>query len=136
MLTGAELLDFVKSNESRHLTEPELAREAGYVRQTKTGREQVLTKRFYNALLSAKGVEVAIGRAPGKTAQYVTTVHRSGVILLGRTYSERFGLNAGDELDIVLEDDAIRLVPRPVEAAEVDELEAKKAAKSDKALVA
>lgn len=113
MLEGQELLDFVKGSESRQLTEPDLAREAGYIRITKTGREQVLTKRFYNALLAAKGIEVNLGRTPGKTPQFTTHVHRSGVILLGKTYSEEFGLNPGDELVIKLDDDAIRLVPKP-----------------------
>lgn len=117
MLEGQELLDFVKENESRRLSEADLAREAGYVRTTKTGKEQVLSKRFTSALLAAKGLEIAIGRAPGKTAQYFTHVHASGVILLGKTYSQEFGLQPGDELDIRMEEDGIRLVPRPVTPA-------------------
>jgi bifunctional DNA-binding transcriptional regulator/antitoxin component of YhaV-PrlF toxin-antitoxin module len=39
------------------------------------------------------------------------------VILLGKTYSAKFNLQPGDELDIVIDDDAIRLVPKPVQAA-------------------
>jgi bifunctional DNA-binding transcriptional regulator/antitoxin component of YhaV-PrlF toxin-antitoxin module len=42
----------------------------------------------------------------------MTTVHRNGVILVGKTYSEKFGVEPGDELQIVIEDDAIRLVPQ------------------------
>ena len=114
MLVGKELLDLVKDREN--MTQTELAREAGYVRQTKTGREQILVKNFYNALLKAKGVAIAVGKAPGKIAAYQTTVHRSGVILLGKTYSAKFNLQPGDELDIVIDDDAIRLVPKPVQA--------------------
>jgi hypothetical protein len=112
MLVGKELLGLVKDRENMNQTE--LAREAGYVRQTKTGKEQVLVKQFYNALLRAQGVAIAVGKAPGKVAAYQTTVHRSGVILLGKTYSAKFNLQPGDALDIVIDDDSIRLVPKPV----------------------
>lgn len=112
MLVGTDLLDHAIENEDMNQTE--LARTAGYVRETKKGKEQVLVKQFYNALLRAKGVAIAIGKAPGKVARYQTTVHKSGVILLGRTYSSKFNLQPGDELEILIDDDAIRLVPRPV----------------------
>jgi hypothetical protein len=112
MLVGKALLDLVKEHEDMNQTE--LARAAGYVRATKTGKEQVLVKQFYNALLRAQGVAIAVGKAPGKVAQYQTTVHRSGVILLGKTYSQKFNLQPGDELEIVIDDEAIRLVPKPV----------------------
>lgn len=108
MLTGSTLLSFVKENDT--LNQQELAAKAGYTRTTKTGRQQILVKQFYNALLSAQGYEIPVGKAPGKVAAYETTVHRSGVILLGKTYSQRFGLEPGDVLDIVMEDDAIKLV--------------------------
>lgn len=115
MLVGKELLDHAIENEDMNQTE--LARTAGYLRETKKGKEQVLVKQFYNALLAAKGLEIAVGKAPGKVARYQTTVHKSGVILLGKTYSSKFGMQPGDELDILIEDDAIRLVPRPVNTA-------------------
>lgn len=114
MLVGQKLIEHVQDNET--LNQTELARTAGYVRTTRSGREQVLVKDFYNALLAAKGLTIAVGKAPGKPALYETTVHKSGVILLGRTYSRKFGLEPGDVLDIVIEDDAIQLVPRPVKA--------------------
>ena len=38
-------------------------------------------------------------------------MHKSGIILLGATYSAKWGLEPGDELEILLEDDGIRLVP-------------------------
>lgn len=113
MLTGSELIDFVKE----HPTVPdvELARTAGYVRLTKGGKEQVMRKAFTNALLAAQGLERPGGRSQGKTAKYETSVHKNGVILLGRTYSEKFGLVAGDFLDILIEEDCIKLVPQPFE---------------------
>lgn len=115
MLVGSELIAFCKENDG--LNQMELARGAGYVRTTRSGREQVLVKQFYNSLLAAKGMPIPVGKTPGKSAQFATSVHRSGVILLGKTYSEKFGLNPGDELEIVLEEDCIKLVPAPVSAA-------------------
>lgn len=114
MLTGQELLDFVTEHED--LNQKQLAQQAGYTRVTKTNKKQILVGRFNQALLKAKGVNVRMGRAPGKTAQYTTTVHKSGVVLVGRIYSEKFGLEPGDELDIALEDDCIKLVPKPAPA--------------------
>lgn len=109
MLVGNELIDFVKKNDT--LNRKELAAAAGYVRTTKSGKEQILTKTFTDALLSAKGTPIQVGKAPGKAVKYITTVHSNGVVLIGKTYVEKFGLNPGDELDILLEDDAIKLVP-------------------------
>ena len=56
-------------------------------------------------------------RSPGKTAQFETTVHRSGIVLVGKTYVEKFGLKAGDSLDIVLDDEFIKLVPKAASQA-------------------
>jgi hypothetical protein len=112
MLVGAELIAFYESNDS--LNQMELARGAGYVRTTRTGREQVLVKQFYNELLAAKGVPISVGKTPGKSAQYRTSVHASGNITLGKTYSAAFGLKPGDELAIVMEAECIKLVPTPV----------------------
>lgn len=112
MLVGAELLALVNSRQE--LNQTDLAEAAGYVRVTKTGRRQVMVKKFFNALLTAQGLPIPAGRTPGKTAQFETKVHRSGVVLLGKTYTEKFGLQPGDALEIVLTDDAIKLVPKPV----------------------
>lgn len=110
MLTGEDLISFVKENPT--LSQKDLAREAGYTRTTEGGKEQVLSKKFYQQLLAAKGVPLNVGKAPGKAACYETTVHASGVILLGKTYVEQFGVKPGDVMAIQLDDDAIRLVPK------------------------
>ena len=115
MLTGQELLSFVKANPE--MDQAQIARGAGYVRTTDKGVERLLTTKLHHALLEAQGVKLTTARKPGKSAQFVTTVHRTGVILIGRTYSEKFGVEPGDELQIVIEDDSIRLVPR-TEAAD------------------
>ena len=115
MLVGAELISFYESNDS--LNQMELARGAGYVRTTRAGREQVMVKQFYNELLAAKGAPISVGKTPGKSAQYRTSVHASGNITLGKTYSAAFGLEPGDELKILMEEDCIKLVPTPVKPA-------------------
>lgn len=114
MLTGSDLISFVQENED--LNQMELARGAGYTRVTKTGKEQVLVKKFYNELLAAKGMPIALGKTPGKSALYQTSVHKSGVILLGKTYSEKFGAEPGDMLRIEIQEDCIKLVPRFAQA--------------------
>lgn len=110
MLTGPDLLTFVQSNPD--LNQKQLAREAGYTRETKNGVEQVLTKLFYQNLLNAKGVTMNVGKAPGKAARYETAVHASGVLLLGKTYVEQFGVEPGTVMAISIEEDCIRLTPK------------------------
>lgn len=114
MLTGQELLSLVKANGDMDQTE--LAREAGYVKVSDKGNERLLITQFHAALLEAKGVKLKTNKKPGKTAKFTTTVHRNGVILVGKTYSEKFGVEPGDELQIVIEQDSIRLVPQSVVA--------------------
>lgn len=110
MLTGQDLLDFVTANPD--LTPKQLAGEAGYIRQTESGKEQILEKAFTHALLSAKGLPLKAAKAQGKTAKFETTVHASGVILVGKTYVERFGVEPGTTMAIELDEDCIRLVPK------------------------
>lgn len=120
MLTGQDLIEFV--NEHEGTPDGELAAMAGFTRITKKGKEQTLLRKFYAELLKAKGCNVASGRNPGKSAKFTTTVHRSGVILLGKIYAEQFGVAAGDEFDIVIEPGKfIQLVP----TGETRELKAK-----------
>ena len=93
------------------MTQRELATEAGYTVETEKGTLQVREKAFTNALLEAKGVSIKSGRSPGKVAKFETTVHSSGVILVGKVYAEKFGLRPGDSLKIDLAEDSIRLIP-------------------------
>lgn len=110
VLTGQDLIDFVNANED--LPTPELVREAGYTRVTKKGKTQLLTKPFYNALLKARGVELKQPKASGKLPSFETSVHTSGIVLVGKTYTERFGLEEGDVLKIELGEGEIRLIPQ------------------------
>lgn len=130
MLVGEELLDFVESNPN--LDEHALAQGAGYIRETKTGKTLVLVKKFTSALLASKGLQLGtpVTKSRGKSALYLTTVHKSGVILLGRTYSEAYGLEPGTKLGIEFLDDGIKLVINPEIPAEEAEEEVKTAGKA------
>lgn len=116
MLQGKELISFVNENEDT-MNQTELARSAGYTRVKEDGKTLTLVKKFNDALLRAMGVNILTSRSPGKTAQFETTVHRSGIVLVGKTYVEKFGLKAGDSLDIVLDDEFIKLVPKAASQA-------------------
>lgn len=113
MLNGQELLNLVAANPNT--PQRELARRAGYVRMTKNEKEYVLEKRFYNALLAAKGMKLGTERRTGKAANFVASVQQSGVVVVGAAYTKKFGLTVGDQLQIVLGDEAIELRPLPVE---------------------
>jgi bifunctional DNA-binding transcriptional regulator/antitoxin component of YhaV-PrlF toxin-antitoxin module len=64
------------------------------------------------------------GAKPGKTAKYLTTVHSTGGVLLGKTYVEQFGMEPGDKLRIAVDDDCIRLMPAPVEPVTISDTSA------------
>lgn len=110
MLVGQELVDFVLGN--GEVPQKEQAKQAGYIRTTKTGKEQILVKEFTNALLAAKGLPVTQTRKVGKAALFETTVHQTGIILLGRHYGRKFGVKPGDVLKIEIGDDGIFLSPK------------------------
>lgn len=123
MLVGEDLLDFVENNPKLH--EHSLAQGAGYIRQTKKGKTLILVKKFTSALLAAKGLQLGTSstKVRGKPAAYITRVHKSGVILLGKTYSQELGLEAGTPLGIELLVDGIKLVLNPVINPEEEKLE-------------
>lgn len=116
MLVGHDLIEYVQKHSTAKLKE--MARGAGYTRTNKNGRVDVLIRSFNQALLAAKGLNIAPSRAPGKIAGYETTVHRSGIALVGKTYTEEFGLKPGDSLSIELGEDCIKLIPRPATQTE------------------
>ena len=54
MLTGIELIDTIKQNETTD--EKALARKCGYATVSKNGSEKILLTSFYEAILIAKGI--------------------------------------------------------------------------------
>jgi hypothetical protein len=109
MLTGEELIAFVEANPG--VSETDLALAAGYVRTTTTGKLQVLKKAFIAAVLATKGLKVGADpkRDRGKSASYKTSVHRNGIMLLGRTYGQVAGFEPGDRLAITVSSGEVRV---------------------------
>jgi hypothetical protein len=102
-LTGKELLAKVKENDG--LTKRELAKECGYYTVSEENQTRVNLSGFYDALLSAKGIQLepqksADGR--GREASYSLTVHKNGQIVIGAAYTQEMGLKSGDEFTIKL----------------------------------
>ena len=54
MLTGIELIDTIRQNETAD--EKGLARKCGYATVSKNGSEKILFTPFYEAILIAKGI--------------------------------------------------------------------------------
>ena len=112
MLTGAELLTKVK--ELGDVSKTDLATQCGYVSKKKDGSDRVNFTAFYEALLSAKGVELggnaSVGKG-GRKLSYVATVQGNGNLLVGKAYTAMLGLEPGAEFDIKLGKKAIRLIP-------------------------
>lgn len=95
-LAGKELLKKLK--DLSHLSKREKAKECGYV----VGK-QVNLSGFMNAILEAKGISLdanakADGR--GREASYRVKVHQNGQVVIGSAYTEKMGLQAGDEFEI------------------------------------
>jgi hypothetical protein len=103
LLTGKALL--LKVKELSGASRRETAKECGYFKILKNGKEQVNTANFYNALLEAKGISITAkakkdGR--GRDVNYKITVHQNGQIVIGSAYTKEMGLKEGDEFTIKL----------------------------------
>lgn len=108
MLKGDKLLQLIKSNPE--MTKTELAREAGYVKTTDEGKEHVLLQQFYDACFEAHGTPIKSGRGTaGKARGYETSVHQSGILLVGKSYLQEFGAEYGDIFGIEVREDGIWL---------------------------
>lgn len=121
-LTGKELLAKVKENDG--LTKRELAKECGYYTIGKDGQVRVNLAEFYDALLSAKGIQLEPEKTKdgrGREASYSVTVHKNGQIVIGAAYTQEMGLKTGDEFQIKLGYKHIRLVKLDSEGNEEGE---------------
>jgi hypothetical protein len=102
-LTGKALLQKLK--EISHLSRREKARECGYFSVVKDEKPRVNIGGFLNAVLVAKGVSLDTesnkdGR--GREASYRVSVHKNGQMVIGAAYTEKMGLQVGDEFEIKL----------------------------------
>ena len=114
MLTGQELLSKVK--EMGDASKSELVTACGYVSKKKDGSERINFTAFYEALLTAKGVELGGGPSNargvgGRKLSYTATVQGNGNLLVGKAYTALLGLQPGDEFEIKLGRKQIRMIP-------------------------
>ena len=113
MLTGSDLLAKVK--DLGDVSKTDLATACGYVTDKKDGGQRVNFTAFYEALLSAKGVDLGTGTAGigkgGRKLSYTAKVQGNGNLLVGKAYTAMLDLNPGDEFEIKLGRKAIRLIP-------------------------
>ena len=103
-LVGKELL--AKLSTIKGLNRREQARQCGYV--SVNGRVQ--QSQFLEEIAIARGVLDKLPDGRGKKANYVTTVHANGAVVIGDSYIKEMGFEAGDRLEIKLGYKHIKLV--------------------------
>ena len=113
MLTGSDLLAKVK--DLGDVSKTDLATACGYFTDKKDGGQRVNFTAFYEALLSAKGIDLGTGSAGigkgGRKLSYTAKVQGNGNLLVGKAYTAMLDLSPGDEFEIKLGRKAIRLIP-------------------------
>ena len=112
MLTGADLLAKVK--ELGDISKSDLVRSCGYVSTKKDGSERLNFTAFYEALLTAKGVDFGGSAQTGKGGRklsFSTKIQFNGNLMVGKAYTGMLELKPGDEFEIKLGRKQIRLVP-------------------------
>ena len=96
MLTGPELLAKVK--ELGAVSKSEMVRACGYITN-----DRLNFTAFYEALLQAKGVELAASsKKPGRKLPYRAKVQFNGALQIGEAYIKQMGFEPGDEFKIKL----------------------------------
>jgi hypothetical protein len=116
-LTGKALQAKIKELSS--LTKTETAKGCGYYSVAKNGTIRVNLKKFYDAVLQSKGINIdknnkVDGR--GREASYRATVNGSGQILIGAPYTRALNLVPGNEFEIKVGYKNIHLKAIPKEA--------------------
>ena len=121
MLTGSDLLAKVK--DLGDVSKSDLVKACGYVSTKKDGGDRLKFTAFYEALLEAKGINLAAGGPAvgkgGRKLSYTAKVQGNGNLLIGKAYTALLDLNVGDEFEIKLGKKQIRLTP--VGASEEEE---------------
>lgn len=88
-LKGSALLE--KIRELKNTEHREIARICGYV--SDSGR--ILMQSFYNAMMEANGAPSGGRRATGQVA-----VHKTGMVIVGSSWTSQLGLKTGDNVNI------------------------------------
>ena len=104
-----------------------MAKACRYVSTKKDGGERINFTAFYEALLSAKGVELTGGGSAGigkggRKLSYKAVVQGNGNLLVGKAYTAMLDLQVGDEFTIKLsKKKGVTLVPVGSEDEEAEE---------------
>lgn len=111
-LKGKVLLQKVK--ELRNLSREEKAKACGYFTVSKKGRERVNLRKFYQAVIEAKGVKLdskskQTSNARGRSVSYRVSVQGNGALLIGSAYTKQMNLQPGDQFELSLGRKQIRL---------------------------
>jgi hypothetical protein len=109
-LTGEALI--AKVNSMKDADKKEKARACGYFTSTKNGQERVNVVKFQNALIKAIGFDLeGSDHTPtrGRTPTYKVKVHSNGNLLIGAAYTKKMDLRPGDEFDIKISGNTIKL---------------------------
>lgn len=112
MLTGPELLDFVKSNAD--MAKDELMKRAGYSYQTEDGKTRYKQNDFMNALLTSQGIVLVPPKTSsggGRQLSYKTKCMTNGNVTIGKAYFSKANAKTGDAYDIVVGEKQIILRP-------------------------
>jgi len=122
MLKGEQLLKVVQSMGAA--SRSDLVRRCGYVSVNSDGQEHLHFAEFYQALLSATGLDLPAhnGRSGrkksnlGRELSFRSHVHFNGNLMVGRAYTDMLQLKPGDQFRIQFSQGQIRLVPLPSKA--------------------
>ena len=94
MLTGSDLLAKVK--DLGDVSKSDLVKACGYVSTKKDGGDRLNFTAFYEALLEAKGINLAAGGPAvgkgGRKLSYTAKVQGNGNLLIGKAYTAMLGL--------------------------------------------
>ncbi len=108
-LIGDQLLDKIK--ELSYLSKEQKAIACGYYQVNEQGAKRVNMTRFRQALLAAQGIVLdhRSDRNMSKNNTYRITVQSNGNVVIGSAYTKMMGLSPGDEFEISVGRDRIRL---------------------------
>ncbi|MEM7772141.1 MAG: AbrB family transcriptional regulator [Cyanobacteria bacterium P01_A01_bin.37] len=123
-LTGKALLQKIK--DLSHLPRREKARLCGYYTGSKDEQVRVNLSEFMEAVLNASGTPIGTDSGKdgrGREPTYRVSVHKNGQIVIGSTYTEKMGLQPGDEFEIKLGYKHIQLIKLDGVGSESDDMD-------------
>ena len=110
-LVGQALIDFVKQHQGAD--RDAVIQDAGYVSMRK-GRPSLQRTSFFQALSMAQGLDIGptiVRDNKGKDPSYRLKVGPKGLVPVGSAYTTQIGLNQGDYVKVIVEDDCLILEP-------------------------